>query len=108
MPFKQYLTSEIEAVLRHLYDGGKLSEAPSEADESTLRRWWREFSYKLQEWAGELEARVFQVFHRIPGLLDDPDPLTRMEASLSRLPALPSAWPTIAKTLWWLKKSHPL
>ncbi len=108
MPFKQYTVAEIEGVLCHLLDGGKLSEAPSGADESTLRRWWREFSHKLQEWAGQLEARVFQVSRQVTGLLHDPNPLKRLETALSRLPALPSQWTTMVKTLWWLKKSHPL
>ncbi len=108
LPFKQYVVAEIEGVLRHLLDGGKLSEAPSAADESTLRRWWHEFGHKLEEWAGRLEARVFQVLRQIPGLLCDTNPLKRLETALSRLPALPSEWPTMVKTLWWLKKSHPL
>ncbi len=29
--FKHYVAPEIDAVLRHLFDGGKLSESPSQA-----------------------------------------------------------------------------
>jgi len=48
LPFKHYVAQEIEDVLRHLFDGGKLYEAPCEADERTMRRWWNEFSSKMQ------------------------------------------------------------
>lgn len=108
LPFKHYIVLEIEGVLRHIFEGGKLSRAPSGADESTLRRWWHEFSHKLQEWAGLLEAMVFERSQQISGFLHKSHPLKRLEAALFRLPALPSPWATMVKALWWLKKSHPL
>jgi hypothetical protein len=59
LPFKRYLASEIEKVLRHYLDGKMLSKAPSEASESTLWRWCKEFSRKIVDWAGLLEAITF-------------------------------------------------
>jgi hypothetical protein len=44
LPFKRYVVKEIEGVMRHLCDGGQLSQAPSAAEESTLHRWWKEYS----------------------------------------------------------------
>jgi len=108
LPFKHYVASEIEGVLRHLFGGGKLSEAPSGADESTLRRWWSEFSHKLPQWAGALESRAYQVFGPRPSLMRHSHTLKRLEEALSRLPALPSRWPMMVKALYWLKTAHPL
>jgi len=109
LPFKHYVVREIEGVLRHLSEGGKLSRAPSEAEESTLRRWRNEFSYKMQEWAGSLEAKVFKLSGRVPSFIKiSSHPLRRLEKALSRLPALPSRWAVMVKTLWWLNPSYPL
>jgi len=109
LPFKHYTAAEIEGVLRHFFGGGRLSELHSEADESTLRRWWKEFSQKLPQWAGSLEAQVFKLFNRTPSFIEMSSlPLTRLQKVLSQLPALPSSWTVIVKTLWWLNPSHPL
>jgi hypothetical protein len=105
LPFKHYVASEIEGVLRHIFDGGRLAESPSGADESTLRCWWSEFSRKLPQWAGVLESRVFKLSRRVPGLIGCSDSLKRLEEVLSRLPALPSRWTVLVKALWWLKTS---
>ncbi len=103
------MASEIEAVLHHVFDGGKLSESPSGADESTLRRWLKEFSRKMPEWAGSVEARAFELYNRALSFIHLPShPLRRLERILSELPALPSRWTVMVKTLWWLKTSHPL
>ncbi len=109
LPFKHYIASEIEGVLRHLFEGGKLSESPSGGDESTLRRWWNEFSRKMQEWAGLLESMVFRLSRGPPSFIRLlSNPLKRLEDDLTHLPVLPSQWPVMVKTLWWLKTSHPL
>jgi hypothetical protein len=109
LPFKHYAVSEIEGVLRHLSDGGKLSEAPSEADESTMRRWRKEFDLKLETWAGILEAKLIRLGKSIPGIIQClSHPLKRLEQILSCLPALPLQWTVLTKTLWWLNNSHPL
>jgi hypothetical protein len=109
LPFKRYTVQEIEGVLQHLADGGKLSKAPSSAEESTLRRWRREFSYKMQQWAGSLESRVFDLSGQSPSFLQVfAHPLKRLEKALSRLPSLPSRWAVMTKTIWWLNPSHPL
>jgi len=95
--------------LRHIYDGGELSRAPSGADESTLRRWRNEFSQKLKDWAGLLESLVFKLYSRPPNFIKLlSHPLKRLEEALSHLPALPSRWAAMVKALWWLMISHPL
>jgi hypothetical protein len=103
------VASEIEAALRHIYDGGELSRSPSGADESTLRRWRDEFGRKLQEWAGILESWIFKLYRRPPNFIKLlSHPLKRLEEALSHLPALPHRWVVMVKALWWLKISHPL
>ncbi|MDP2729353.1 MAG: DUF6431 domain-containing protein [Dehalococcoidales bacterium] len=109
LPYKHYVAPEIEGSLRHLYGGGMLSESPSGAEESTLWRWRKEYSHKMQEWAGLLESKVFKVFNRAPSFVKLlSHPLRRLEKALSWLPALPSQWVVMVKTLYWLLRSHPL
>jgi len=108
LPFKHYTALEIEAVLRHLFDGGKLSESPSGAGERTLRRWYSEFSHKLPEWAGALGSRAFELSHRVSVLMSQSHVLARLEEAISCFPALPSRWAVMVKALYWLKTSHPL
>jgi hypothetical protein len=118
VPFKHFVASEIEGALRHIFGGGELAKAPSGASESTLRRWRDEFSRQMQEWAGALEAMIFQQYHQAFSLVRlSCHPLQRLEAALSKLPDyLPAQWPVMVKTIWWLKKSfhsaqdksHPL
>ena len=107
LPFKQYTVQEIEGALRHLYEGGQLAKAPTSAEESTLRRWRREFSYKLQQWAGSLESRIYDLCGQTPNPLLS-HPFKRLERILSELSALPSRWAVITKTIWWFNSSHPL
>jgi len=73
-----------------------------------MRRWWNEFNSKMQQWAGLLESKVYELIERVPGLLHCSHPLKRLEEALSHLPALPSCWAVMTRTLWWLKTSHPL
>ena len=108
LPFKHYVAEEIERVLRHLFDGGRLSESPSGADDSTLRRWWNEFSNKLGQWAGALESLAYRLFSRSPSLIRHSHPLHRLEEVLSRLPSLPSRCTVMVQALWWLETSHQL
>jgi hypothetical protein len=108
LPFKHYVALEIEGVLRHLLNGGELSKSSSEADVRTQRRWWNEFSSKMHQWAGLLESKAGELLNRAPGLLRYSHLLKRLEETLFQLPALPSWWTVMVKTLWWLKTSHPL
>jgi hypothetical protein len=109
LPFKHYKAAEIEGALRHFFGGGMLSDSHSEADESTLRRWWNEYSYKMQQWAAILESKALLLYCRSPDyLILLTHPLKRLEEALSRLPALPSRWVAMVKAIWWLNPTHPL
>lgn len=93
----------------HLLAGGKLSELYCAADASTMRRWLKEFSQKLAQWAASLEDMIFQRSSLAPSLVRLlSNPLKRLEEALSRLPPLPSRWTVMVKALWWLENSHPL
>jgi len=108
LPGKRYTAAEIEAVLRHLLAGHPLSQAPGEADESTLRRWLKEYRAKIQAWSGQLEAILWQLqqrLRRLTGLAVDP--LQRLQSVLLEYPELPSHWTLLVKALYWLQKSHP-
>jgi hypothetical protein len=108
LPFKRYTATEIEAVLRHVFKGHHLADAPSGAEESTLRRWWREFRPQIRDWGGLLEARLWRLYQRLESLIRLPvNPLQRLQKVVETLPALPAHWTLLVKTLWWLQKSHP-
>jgi hypothetical protein len=110
LPHKHYVAAEIERVVRHCLDGGKLSELSfSDASESTVRRWLKEFGPKLAQWAGVLEARISRLSGQIPSFIQNPHPFKRLEEVLSRLPPiLPAWWTVMVKTVWWLGNTHPL
>jgi hypothetical protein len=108
LPFKHYIALEIEAVLRHLFEGGKLAGAPSGADERTIRRWWKEFRHKLPQWAGALSSRSFEISRRVQSLVRHSHALGMLEEAVGRFPVLSSRWPVMVKALYWLKTSHPL
>jgi hypothetical protein len=108
LPFKHYTAGEIEGVLHHMADGS-LSDLYTNADERTLRRWWKEFSGKLQQWAGIIESGAQQLYRQSYRFFTLPiHPLKRLEEALSRLPPLPLQWTVMVKTLWWLNPTHPL
>jgi hypothetical protein len=109
LPFKRHVAAEIEGVLCHLFKGERLIKSPSQADESTLRRWWKEFRQKLPQWAGLLEAQIFNLSGRPPNYIAlFPEPLKRLAEDLSRITVLPVEWPVLIKAVWWLSTSHPL
>jgi hypothetical protein len=108
LPFKRYTADEIEMALQHLADGGTLAQAPGEADERTLRRWWQEFRPKVQDWTGQLEAILFHLRQRVSNLTRlAVNPLGRLKAILDKYAGLPSHWTLLVKALYWLQKSHP-
>jgi hypothetical protein len=108
LPFKHYIVTEIEGALRHIFQGGEISKAPSGASESTLRRWRDEYKPKIQEWSGRLEDLILSQCRNPELIRLSFDPLARLAEVLSRLPPLPGNWPVMVKALWWLAKSHPL
>ena len=108
MPFKRYSADEIEAALLYLAAGGPLAQAPGEADESTLRRWLKEFGGKMRDWAGQLEAVLLRLKQQITSVIRLPlNPLLRLQAVLDEYASLPSHWTLLVKALYWLQKSHP-
>jgi hypothetical protein len=109
LPFKHYTAPEIEGELHHLAGGNSLAESHSNADESTLRRWWNEYSYQMPQWAGSLESKALQLYHRIPDCVSLlTNPLKRLENVLLQLPPLPVRWTVLVKAMWWLNPTHPL
>jgi transposase-like protein len=109
LSFKHYVASEIERTLFHCCDGGKVSESPSGASESSIWRWRKEFGEQMVGWAGILEAKLIRLGKFEAGIMQClSHPLNRLEKVLSFFPALPGRWTIITKTLWWLKNTHPL
>jgi hypothetical protein len=100
---------EIEQFLRSLTKGLSFNHTETGAEESTLRRWHREFQGKMQVWTGKLESLAYTYLGKRVHLLDIPlQPLPRLEQALARLPGLPSRWPLLVQALHWLSPSHPL
>jgi hypothetical protein len=109
IPHKHYAVREIEGALQHSYDGHKLTKAPWSAEESTLRRWRKEYSGKIQHWAGLLESEIYGIFRQAQSIITlSRNPLKRLKKALDRLPSLPSRWATMIKALYWLLLFHPL
>lgn len=109
LPYKHYVTREIEQVLRAFDGMVPRMLMSSGAEESTLRRWRKEFHYKMQHWAGNLEAKAQEWFQRCQSLLDiSVQPMQRLKQAVSLLPELPPRWPLLAQAIYWLSLSHPL
>lgn len=109
IPFKHYAVREIEQFLRSLAKGFSFNQTQAGAEESTLRRWHKEFQGKIQAWAGRLESLAYTYFGKCDHLLDIPlQPLPRLEQAVARLPELPSRWTLFVQALQWLNPSHPL
>lgn len=109
IPYKHYVTREIENVLRALEGAEPCALMSSGAEESTLRRWRKEFHYKMQHWAGILEAKAQEWFQQCQNLMDIyVQPLQRLKQAVSLLPELPPRWPLLIQAIHWLSPSHPL
>jgi len=90
-------------------DGGQLSQAPSAAEESTLRRWWKEYSAKMQEWAGLLESGHTSHLAEFPALSSfSTHPLKRLETILSRFCLYLPRWAVMVKGTILAEYIHPL
>jgi hypothetical protein len=112
LPRKHYAAPEIEAVLDEAENGGlepSLAAAPeTHAEESTLRRWIKEFSVLLPIMAGWLEQMA-----ETPGMtgaslvrLSD-RPLRRIRRAVEALQELPSGVSRLAYAFEILT-SHPV
>ena len=88
--------------------GGTYDQSPSLAEVSTIKRWWKEFSHILLQWAALLEALIYTFSQQVTNLINQFDLLKRLEEALAKLPALPTRWPVMVKTFWWLRTAYPL
>jgi hypothetical protein len=108
LPYKRYSADDIEIALRHQESGRTYKQAPGEVDERTLQRWKKEFQVKMRDWAGNLEAVLFQLRQQLSSLTRVAlNPLQRLQSILSEYAGLPSHWTLLVKALYWLQKSHP-
>ena len=109
LPYKHYVTQEIEQALLAPEGVASCALISSSAEESTLRRWRKEYHYKMQHWAGILEAKAQEWFQQYQSLLDlSVQPLQRLRQARSLLPELPHRWPLLTQAIHWLSPSHPL
>jgi hypothetical protein len=109
IPYKHYVVREIEQFIRNMENGFSFNQTETGAEESTLRRWQKEFQGKMQVWAGKLESLAYTYFDKGAHLLSIPlKPLLRLEQAVARLPELPSRWTLFVQALHWLSPSHPL
>lgn len=109
LPYKHYVAREIEQVLQTFSGIKPSAQLSTGAEESTLRRWRKEFLHKMQHWAGSLEAKAQEWFQRGHSLLTVPSqPMRRLELAVSLLPKLPPRWPLFIQAIYWLQPSHPL
>jgi hypothetical protein len=109
IPFKHYVAREIDHFLRSLSKGYSFTQMQTGAEDSTLRRWQKEFREKMQSWAGRLESNAKELFDKQTHLFDiSSNPYQRLEQALDLLPRFPLRWSVLIKVIQILNLSHPL
>lgn len=85
-PFKRYVSAEIEAVIEPNPEDADQQSPPTQAEESTIRRWISQFGERLPEILRVL-ARLLMVEHEnMLSLLDCSQGLERLRKILSLFP----------------------
>jgi hypothetical protein len=108
LPYKHYGAEEIEETIQSLEVGTPIRFLESTAEESTIRRWSKEYGALLPELAGKLEA-LFQFLSckKIPLLEYLSKPFERLKKAFFLLVEPSSGEPVLSRASF-LAKSHPL
>jgi hypothetical protein len=111
VPYKHYDASEIEEVLE---EAERTVEEPisrlpeTHAEESTIRRWKKEFSKQMPSMAGQLERLAADIGKGASSLIQlSEKPLRRLRAAVNVLRELPSEISSLA-CAFWLLIFHPV
>jgi hypothetical protein len=94
--------TEIEGALRHLADGGQLSQTPSGAEESTLRAGGKSWALNCRTGPEHWKPGPWLFRAKLPICWQGSLILSKIGKSLSNC-AFASRWAVITRTLWWLR-----
>jgi hypothetical protein len=111
VPHKHYAASEIEDVLWEVEDAGAEGDGQipeTHAEESTLRRWIKDFSVQMPLMAGRLEQLASELGMRKESLMRLPEkPLQRLRRIVELLQEVPLGVSRLASA-FGLLLSHPI
>jgi len=108
LPHKHYSGPEIEKVLSAFEEGATVNSVETGAEESTLRRWKRQFSSVIPVLSVQLEALAYKFFLKETSLSALPDrPLWRLKRALGLVEEIYPGW-TILGRSFFRSLAHPL
>ncbi|WP_268776087.1 DUF6431 domain-containing protein [Megasphaera cerevisiae] len=108
LPHKHYCAQDIEDSLATLENGAAVNGVSCGAEESTLRRWQKEFRSVLPILAAKLEALAQNWFERkIPLGIEVASPLLHLKHSLALLEEAPDGWTVLGRS-FFQSRAHPL
>ena len=113
LPHKHYNAFDVEETLAGEADGKGKAKGTSGAEESTIRRWKRHFSWVLPELAAKLESLGALFSHSVPSLPSLPslvehyETLQRVYRAVSHLENVPEGVSRLSRA-FHLSLAHPL
>jgi len=69
IPFKKYVACEVEEAVMEQLESHKIATLDTEADESTIHRWWRQYKKRTTKVANELESLLMKEYSKMVSLL---------------------------------------
>jgi hypothetical protein len=101
IPFKKYVASEVEEAVMEQLIGPKMATLETEAEESTIRRWWRQYKERTAKAANELEALLMKEHSKMVSLLKaDMVGVKRLKILIERFPQILSTCVFGAANQW--------
>ncbi len=108
LPNKHYSGPEIEKVLVDFEEGATVNSVETDAEESTIQRWKRQFSSVIPVLCTQLEALAYKFFLIDTSLTTLPDrPLTRLKKAVGLLEESHLGW-TILGRSYFRSLSYPV
>ena len=110
LPHKHYNAFDVEETLAGEADGKGKAKGTSGAEESTIRRWKRHFSWVLPELAAKLESLGALFSHSVPSLpslVEHYGALQRVYRAVSHLENVPEGVSRLSRA-FHLSLAHPL
>lgn len=109
LPSKHYSAPEIEGVMAAFEAGVPVNSVETGAEESTLRRWKRQFRTVIPVLCSKLEALAQEFFEKETSLISLPaSPLGRLKIALGLLEYPHPVWSVLGRAFFRAMLSHPL
>ena len=89
IPFKKYVACEVEDAVSEQLKRHRIANFNTEADESTIRRWWRQYKERTAKVANELESLLMKEYAKMVSLLKaDVVGVKRLKILIERFPQI--------------------